>query len=1304
MSSLYKMIIKHINNKKGTRELTTKDNKNFVLLGERYTKEELLENDIKNKSLQFITYCFEKEKGNFSSIQDIIWLSKDIFELKGENTTKNIVYENSDKILIYSNDNIETKRFGYVGLKNLSATCYMNSVLQQLFMIYALKYAILSISEDEIKNDILRQMQNLFANLELSESKYYDTTNLCRTKIFNNKPIDVRVQQDSKEFYDSACDSLETCLKNTKYKYIIDDSLMGCMHHSIKCESCGYTSNKFENFCDLSLEIKDINNLKESLDKLTQPETVSDFNCNNCGKTVQIEKKITLSKLPNTLFLHLKRFEYGAIIQKIYSEFNYPIQLNLKEYCTEYSNDETYEIYQKKDEYYEYVLKGVVRHSGSAYGGHYISFIDVNREGEENTMKENNERDKKRWLKFDDSNISEFDDNYLRYETLGDERTTNTAYLLVYERIEKSPIKIVIKNFRLNEANRNNIINFKKEEINKINKKYDIYNINNIIKKEDLYKKIFHNETDNEYFKYIPYYSIRKEIPQKLYDEIKEYNRLMGKGDDDNINNDNSDSFSKIDSLSKVLEDSLFSTFDSDTSFEEIKSADINNKYYLITIYITLIFNKISQSSVELNDINSKLDSIQMLIKDIYSSKEEPEFDKILDLSKILITEEKLKIIFIKDRGGRDTFNEKNVKKFRKLTVSIIEKISKSRNKNKDAKSEIVRIANILILHYQNLKNQKSIDQLFNRNLLGIITNDEIMLKILLENHFINNVLDNIENDRKEHVFNIVKTIIKSTKDYYNKNLFYFEEDEQENKKIEDRPELNIKVKNELRIQLINTQPSLIKYLFLNDNELLLILTKILYYNETEDFYSMKFFYEYYRTCKCFILLHAVDKIIDYFSVYLNLIDIKDQNAIKRMKVILGYPRLIIKSENPDINIENDDKYYYDNINIIDKSIKESKNLRIKEEIDKEIIENEMNNNYIGEQIIKNNNGDQLTNVYEYNNTSILDDRIIGLLTEIFYHESNLKGHKNELIYLLMDKCFKNGGNFFIFKYLYLLPSRSIYYDNLFEELFSNLDEEYKQKLAYINNIKEYFITRIEGKPYDITNIYLEYNPNIKVVDNFKGYNAEYLPGEVLKKEIQIVTQTEFIELIKIEYYTKVYPINDLRNLYKDRVPPKKENNEIVVQNSDKSFKGIINIEDEDNDNFSLLDKKENLDKNFIKKFKSGKKITIRFNNDKKNNKEEEIKTIISYIIINKKPLINKFDFRIKFRPDLPPEIKSNCFMNGRIHKIFIDARSYKIITHIQRKSLNSPFLESDDLYFELKASSVNEDELTHFFNKNINN
>lgn len=42
---------------------------------------------------------------------------------------------------------------GYVGLKNAGATCYMNSVIQQLYMQPGIKEAILSVDENEPNED-----------------------------------------------------------------------------------------------------------------------------------------------------------------------------------------------------------------------------------------------------------------------------------------------------------------------------------------------------------------------------------------------------------------------------------------------------------------------------------------------------------------------------------------------------------------------------------------------------------------------------------------------------------------------------------------------------------------------------------------------------------------------------------------------------------------------------------------------------------------------------------------------------------------------------------------------------------------------------------------------------------------------------------------------------------------------------------------------------------------------------------------------------------------------------------------------
>ena len=117
------------------------------------------------------------------------------------------------------------------------------------------------------------------------------------------------------------------------------------------------------------------------------------------------------------------------------------------------------------------------------------------------------------WIKFNDSNSNKIDISKICNEEI----SLKNAYLLIYEKVNKTPIKVLIDEKNISENNRKYVINFEADNENNINKKYDISNLNNDINKEELYKIIFHNINNNEFYKYIPYYDIPKTCPKVLY-------------------------------------------------------------------------------------------------------------------------------------------------------------------------------------------------------------------------------------------------------------------------------------------------------------------------------------------------------------------------------------------------------------------------------------------------------------------------------------------------------------------------------------------------------------------------------------------------------------------------------------------------------------------------------------------------------------------------------------------------------------------------------------------------------------------
>ena len=285
-------------------------------------------------------------------------------------------------------------------------------------------------------------------------------------KDFGGTPIGPNM--DSQEFYSNLCDKIEESLKGTKNEYLIKNLFIGKICHKNTCSSCNQYFLKYEEFKNISLEVKEIETIYKSLDKYISSEDIEDYYYSFCNKKVTIKRNTLLTSLPNILVFHLNRiildFETGEQI-KINSRFEFPIDLNLKNYCLENYIKEGKNIYEKKDDYYKYILRGVIIHKGDGGGGHYESITKV---------------DENKWYEFNDSIVKEFNINNLEEECYGginpnnNEEKKNSAYLLFYELSKKKPIKIKMNDVEVNEfknKNNENVISYDKNNFEEIEEK-----------------------------------------------------------------------------------------------------------------------------------------------------------------------------------------------------------------------------------------------------------------------------------------------------------------------------------------------------------------------------------------------------------------------------------------------------------------------------------------------------------------------------------------------------------------------------------------------------------------------------------------------------------------------------------------------------------------------------------------------------------------------------------------------------------------------------------------------------------------
>ena len=61
----------------------------------------------------------------------------------------------------------------------------------------------------------------------------------------------------------------------------------------------------------MSLTVKDISSVYDSLAKQIEGELISDFSCDGCNKKVDITKRTLIAETPNVLIVHLQRILFN---------------------------------------------------------------------------------------------------------------------------------------------------------------------------------------------------------------------------------------------------------------------------------------------------------------------------------------------------------------------------------------------------------------------------------------------------------------------------------------------------------------------------------------------------------------------------------------------------------------------------------------------------------------------------------------------------------------------------------------------------------------------------------------------------------------------------------------------------------------------------------------------------------------------------------------------------------------------------------------------------------------------------------
>uniref|UniRef100_T1GJ68 ubiquitinyl hydrolase 1 n=1 Tax=Megaselia scalaris TaxID=36166 RepID=T1GJ68_MEGSC len=240
-----------------------------------------------------------------------------------------------EKLIPVKQDELEDKVL--TGLKNLGNTCYMNSILQCLFSSLMLRKFLISNNyknsinyKSKTKGYICEETAGLFKRMNSGEYKYVECAQLKSYFGEHQKMFRGRDQQDAHEFLTIFIDCLHLELNTIRISRPFSENnssekcwneftkgeeskilqiFYGQIKSTVKCVTCEKESATHETFSNLSLELPaqaQICLLTDCLDLYFAGERISGWICPKCKQKRDAIKKLSISRLPEILVIHLK--------------------------------------------------------------------------------------------------------------------------------------------------------------------------------------------------------------------------------------------------------------------------------------------------------------------------------------------------------------------------------------------------------------------------------------------------------------------------------------------------------------------------------------------------------------------------------------------------------------------------------------------------------------------------------------------------------------------------------------------------------------------------------------------------------------------------------------------------------------------------------------------------------------------------------------------------------------------------------------------------------------------------------------